>query len=51
MNIVNVVPLEGGYVLIKKPRDFAGLILTTHGRDFVFKFGSADDLVNWYHHL
>lgn len=26
-NIVNVVPLEGGFVLVKKPKDFGGIIL------------------------
>jgi hypothetical protein len=29
-NIVNVIPLEGGYVMIKKPRDFPGIIIETH---------------------
>ena len=48
-NIVNVIPLEGGYVLVKKPRDFGGLILSTHQRDYTLKFQSTDELVNWYH--
>lgn len=26
-NIVNVIPLEGGAVLVNKPKDFGGLIL------------------------
>lgn len=29
-NIVNVIPLEGGYVMVKKPRDFAGIVITSH---------------------
>jgi hypothetical protein len=29
-NIVNVLPLEGGFIMVKKPRDFGGLILSTH---------------------
>jgi len=44
-NIVNVIPLEGGYVMIKKPRDFGGLLICTHQRDYVLKFDTADDLV------
>lgn len=50
-NIVNILPLEGGYVMVKKPRDFGGLILSTHQRDYVLKFDSPDDLVLWYHKL
>ena len=26
-NIVNVIPLEGGFVLINKPKEFGGLII------------------------
>jgi hypothetical protein len=50
-NIVNVVPLEGGYVMIRKPRDFPGLVISTHQRDYVLKFTSPDELVKWYHLL
>ena len=50
-NIVNILPLEGGYVMVKKPRDFGGLVLSTHQRDYVLKFDSPDDLVLWYHKL
>jgi hypothetical protein len=31
-NIVSVIPLEGGFVLINKPRDFAGVVISTHQR-------------------
>lgn len=48
-NIVNVVPLEGGFAMVKKPKDFGGLILQTLNREFVFKFGTANELVHWYH--
>lgn len=50
-NIVNAIPLEGGFVIIKKPKDFPGLVIKTHFRDFIFKFSTADELVQWYHHL
>lgn len=50
-NIVNVIPLEGGYVLINKPRDFPGLIISTHQRNYTIKFSNPDDLVKWYHLL
>lgn len=50
-NIVNVVPLEGGFILIKKPRDFGGLVLCSHQREYVLKFRSSDELVKWYHLL
>ena len=46
-NIVNVVPLEGGFVIVKKPKEFSGLVIQTHLRDFVFKFGHPDELVQW----
>jgi len=26
-HIVNVVPLEGGYVMVRKPKDFPGLVI------------------------
>lgn len=29
-NLVNVIPLEGGYVIISKPKEFPGLIIKTH---------------------
>lgn len=45
------MPLEGGFVIVKKPKDFPGIILSTHFRDFVFKFTHPDELVQWYHHL
>jgi PH domain len=50
-NIVNVIPLEGGYVMIKKPRDFGGLLIVTHQREYVLKFETADEMVGWYHKL
>ncbi|CDW83809.1 UNKNOWN [Stylonychia lemnae] len=50
-HIVNVIPLEGGYVMVKKPPDFSGLVIQTHLRNFQFKFQSQDELVSWYHHL
>lgn len=37
--------------MVRKPRDFGGLILTTHQRDYTLKFKTADELVSWYHHL
>ena len=50
-NIVNVIPLEGGYVIVKKPKDFPGIIIQTHYRDFIFKFSTPDEMVSWYHYL
>jgi hypothetical protein len=50
-NIVNAIPLEGGYVMIHKPKDFPGLVIHTHQRDFVFKFQIPTELVEWYHLL
>jgi hypothetical protein len=50
-NLVNVIPLEGGYVMVKKPRDFGGILICTHQRDYVLKFETADDLVQMYHKL
>jgi hypothetical protein len=50
-NIVNIIPLEGGFVIVKKPKEFPGLIISSQTRDFVFKFQTADELVQWYHHL
>ena len=29
-NLLNIIPLEGGYVVVKKPRDFGGIVLTSH---------------------
>jgi len=37
-SIVNVVPLEGGFVIIRKPRDFGGLVIQTHQREYLLKF-------------
>lgn len=31
--------------MVKKPKDFPGLILTTHCRDYVFKFNNPNELV------
>ena len=45
------MPLEGGYVIIKKPRDYGGLIIQSHQRDYVLKFKTPDELVKWYHLL
>jgi hypothetical protein len=50
-NIVNVIPLEGGFVIVKKPRDFGGLLISSQQRDYILKFSSADELVSWYHRL
>ena len=50
-NLVNVIPLEGGYVMVKKPRDFGGLLICTHQRDYVLKFETAEDLVQMYQKL
>jgi hypothetical protein len=46
-----VIPLEGGYVMVKKPRDFGGLLICTHQRDYVLKFETAEDLVQMYQKL
>lgn len=48
---MNVIPLEGGNVLISKPRDFGGLIIKTLEREFIFKFNTTNELVMWYHKL
>ena len=48
-NIVNAIPLEGGYVIVTKPKDFGGLILKTIDREYVLKFNTANELVQWYH--
>ena len=50
-NLVNVIPLEGGYMMVKKPRDFGGLLICTHQRDYVLKFETAEDLVQMYQKL
>jgi hypothetical protein len=42
---VNVIPLEGGFVMVKKPKDFGGLVIATHSKDFVFKFETPEELI------
>lgn len=46
--IVGLIPLEGGFCMVKKPRDFGGLIIESTFRQYMFKFDNAEDLVNWY---
>jgi hypothetical protein len=46
--IVGLIPLEGGFCMVKKPRDFGGLIIESTFRQYKFKFKEAKDLVEWY---
>lgn len=50
-SIVNVIPLEGGFVIIRKPRDFGGLVIQTHQREYLLKFQTSEELIKWYHLL
>ena len=46
--IVAVIPLEGGFCMIKKPRDFGGLIIESTFRQYKLKFANSHELVDWY---
>ena len=46
--IVGLIPLEGGFCMVKKPRDFGGLIIESTFRQYMFKFENASELVDWY---
>lgn len=46
--IVAVIPLEGGFCMIKKPRDFGGLIIESTFRQYKLKFANSELLVEWY---
>lgn len=46
--IVALIPLEGGFCMIKKPRDYGGLVIESTFRQYKFKFSSATDLIDWY---
>jgi len=45
---VAVIPLEGGFCMIKKPRDFVGLIIESTFRQYKLKFATSEELVTWY---
>ena len=46
--IVAVIPLEGGFCMVKKPRDFGGLIIESTFRQYKLRFDQPSDLVEWY---
>ena len=46
--IVGLIPLEGGFCMIKKPRDYGGLVIESTFRKYMFKFATASDLIDWY---
>ena len=46
--IVSVVPLEGGFCMIQKPRDFGGITIESTFRKYHFKFENSVELVDWY---
>ena len=46
--LVAVIPLEGGFCMIKKPRDFGGLIVESTFRQYKMKFKNSNELVSWY---
>jgi hypothetical protein len=50
-HIVALIPLEGGFCMIKKPRDFGGLVIESTFRQYKFKFASSSLLVEWYKKL
>lgn len=48
VNIVNVIPLEGGNAIINKYKDNTStLIVYTHDRKFELKFGSEHEADEW----
>ena len=48
VNIVNVIPLEGGNVIINKHRDSkTALTIYTHDRKFELKFSSEHEADEW----
>ena len=49
--ILNVIPLEGGFCMIKKPRDFGGLIVESTFRQYKLKFDDTTELTKWYKKL
>lgn len=40
--------MEGGFCMIKKPRDYGGLVIESTFRQYRFKFSSASELIDWY---
>lgn len=46
--IVALIPLEGGFCMIKKPRDYGGLVVDSTFRQYKFRFHSAAELIDWY---
>jgi len=46
--ILNVIPLEGGFCMVKKPRDFGGLIVESTFRQYRLKFENTTELTSWY---
>ena len=46
--IVAVIPLEGGFCMVQKPRDFGGLIIESTFRQYKLKFALSSELVEWY---
>ena len=46
--IVAVIPLEGGFCMVKKPRDYGGLIIESTFRQYKLRFEHPSELVEWY---
>lgn len=46
--IVSVVPLEGGFCMVQKPRDYGGLVIESTFRRYKLKFKTSALLVEWY---
>jgi hypothetical protein len=49
--IVALIPLEGGFCMIKKPKDFGGLVIESTFRQYKIKFENSQLLVEWYKKL
>ena len=46
--ILAVIPLEGGFCMVKKPRDQDVLILESTHRQYVLKFEALGECLKWY---
>ena len=46
--ILAVIPLEGGFCMVKKPRDQDVLILESTHRQYVLRFEALGECLKWY---
>lgn len=49
--ILGVIPLEGGFCLVKKPRDSDILVVESTFRQYTFKFSNHAELQRWYFYI